>query len=149
GLVGVETARSQALVGFCNQQRVALKNLAVEMDTPFCAITLSSLDGQAIGQAGRLLLTVTGRAENSGMAWNAKRISLEDWGKAPARIEVVKGKVLLKGLQGAQAVLAQALDAAGQGQGAGTRISCAATDGGWTLPVGQAATTWYAITVRR
>ena len=117
GLVLVDTDRSQAAIGFCGRAPAQLKNFAFESQTPFCAVTLSSLDPKPIAASARLLLTAGARVANTGMEWNEKRTSLTNWGKAPARIEVVRGTVTFKGLKKAQAVTLQPLDVAGAAQG--------------------------------
>ena len=147
GLVQVDTARSQALVGFARDQAKTTRNLALRTTTPFCALTLSSLDDQPIAGASRLLLTATAQVANTGMRWNAARKSLEDWGTPPARIEVVRGTAVLKDLEPATAVRAEPLDGAGHVLGPAHELR--QTDQGWELPLGTPPTTWYLITVAR
>jgi hypothetical protein len=117
GLVSVDTERSQALIGFVGARRAALKNLAVDAQTPFCAITLSAVENQPIARSGRLLLTATARLANSQMDWNAKRNSLEQWGDAPTRIEPVRATVALLGLGQVKSVTVSPLDGAGVANG--------------------------------
>jgi hypothetical protein len=82
------------------------------------------------------------------MVWNEKRTSLETWGKAPARIEPVAGRVFLRGLETAQELVAQPLDATGEAMGPPTVLTRVGQD--WSLTLGQPpATTWQVITVRR
>jgi hypothetical protein len=147
GLVAVDTARSQALVGYCKAAGRMTANLAAQVDTPFCALTLQSLDDRPIAASQRLLLTTCARAANTGMAWDAPRKSLENWGKPPVCIEPVTGSVVLRNLEGARAVTARPLD--GSGRATGQDIPAARTDAGWVLPVGAPPTTWYVIRVAR
>ncbi len=147
GVVSVDTPRSQALVGHLARQPVATKNLRAGIQTRFCAITLGSLDGRPIAKTSRLLLTVAARVANTGMVWNAKRTSLEKWGTAPVRIEPVLGRVTLTGLDAAGGVTAQPLDGAGQPLGQPLALKRDGND--WTLELGQPATTWFAIAVKR
>ena len=147
GVVTMDTPRSQALVGHLARQPVATKNLRAEIQTSFCALTLGALDGRPIAGAGRLLLTATARVANTGMVWNEKRTTLEKWGEAPVRIEPVTGRVVLTALASARGVTAQPLDGAGQPLGPSLQLK---RDGdGWTLALGQPATTWFVITVNR
>ena len=81
------------------------------------------------------------------MMWNAKRTSLEKWGVTPVRIEPVTGKIVLIALASAREVVAQPLD--GDGQLLGKTIALKRDGDGWTLELGQPATTWFVITVRR
>ncbi len=76
------------------------------------------------------------------------RHTLKAWGKPPARIEPVKGTIVLRHLDGAvQSVTAQPLD--GDGRALGATIPALKTDTGWQLPLGTPPTTWYVITVGR
>ena len=147
GLVQVDTARSQALVGFARDEAKTTRNLALRTTTPFCALTLSSLDDQPIAGASRLLLTATAQVANTGMRWNAARKSLEDWGTPPARIEVVRGTAVLKALEPATAVRAEPLDGAGHVLGPAHELR--QSEAGWELPLGTPPTTWYLITIVR
>jgi hypothetical protein len=83
----------------------------------------------------------------SGLRWNAARKSLEDWGRPPARIEVVRGTAVLKALAPATAVRAEPLDGAGHVLGPAHKLR--QSDQGWELPLGTPPTTWYLITVTR
>jgi hypothetical protein len=147
GLVTVDTDRSQALVGFCKANRAESRNLVSRVETPFCALTLGALDERPIARSARLLLTATARVANTGMRWNAARTSLEDWGKAPVCIETVRGTVVLRGLEQAAGVSAQALDSAGRPVGPAREATKAAD--GWSLALGDVPTTWHAVSVRR
>jgi hypothetical protein len=147
GLVTVDTPRSQALIGYVAKQGRLTKNLRAEIQTPFCALTLGSLDNQPVSSARKLLLTVTARAANSGMVWNAKRTSLENWGTAPTRIEPVQGRIILTGLDQAREVRAQPLDGAGHPLGPSLALTRAAE--GWELALGPVATTSFTIAVER
>lgn len=144
GLVTIDTARSQAVVGRGGGQT---KNLRTELQTPFCAVTLGALDDKPIASAARLLLTVGARVANTGMVWNEKRTSLDKWGAAPARIEPVTGKIILTGLESVRAVAAQPLD--GAGQPLGRPIGLKQAEGGWAFDLGQPPTTWFVVNVRR
>lgn len=147
GLVAVDTPRTQALVGFVGTGELATAHLAVRVEPGFCAVTLSSMEDRPVAEAGRLLLTATAREANSGMAWNEKRTSLTDWGKAPTRIEPVRGVVRLRKLGEAKAVTAQALDGAGRPLGAVQRAKREGQD--WTLVLGEPVTAWLVLTVSR
>jgi len=144
GLVIIDTPRSQAIVGRGGGRT---KNLRLQPQTPFCAVTLGALDNHPISSAARLLLTVGARVANTGMVWNEKRTTLEKWGSAPSRIEPVVGVVTLCGLQSARGVLAQPLD--GAGQPLGQPLALRPTADGWTLPLGQVVTPWFVIEVTR
>lgn len=146
GFVTVETPRSQALVGFVKANNKSTKNLSAKVDNDFCAITLSSLNNQPISQTTRLLLTTGARTENTGLQWNADRKKATRTGTSPSLIEVVKGNILLKALINASAVSVQPLN--GSGKALGQSVAAHKTAAGWQFPIGQVATTWYAISVK-
>lgn len=147
GRMIVDTVRSQALVGHLTQPPAQSSNLRAEIPTPFCALTLSALDNKPVTSSGKLLLTATARVANTGMVWNENRTTLETWGKAPARIEPVLGRALLIRLEPAQALTAQPLDGAGEPMGQPRAL--VRTADGWSLDLGNPATPWHVITVKR
>ena len=147
GLVAIETKNSQALIGFVRNNHRLLKNLSVEVDNTFCSIILTSLDGQSIARAERMLLVTTTRSANSDMAWNDKRTSLSDWGTAPTVIEPVKGQVTLRNLEPSQH--AEIVPLNGAGRAAGDAIKARSIEGGFTFNVGKSTTPWYLVRVQR
>ena len=63
----------------------------------FAVLTLNAVDRQSISQSRRLLLTVVGNAENTGMGWNADHTSVgTKWGTAPTLCEGIYGKIKLR-----------------------------------------------------
>jgi hypothetical protein len=147
GLVTVETGRTQSLIGFVNARGTVLKNLAAEIENDFAAIVLAAMDSEPLARSAKMLLTVGSRVENTGMKWNETRTGLAEQGGPPALIEPVTGTITLRNLEGAVSVTATPLD--GAGHPAGGEIAGAKTAGGWTIPIGEPATTWYVITVER
>ena len=147
GLVTVETERSQALIGFVKDNNRSLKNLSVEVDNTFCSIILFSLDERPIPSAERMLLVATARSATSGMTWNDKRTSLTNWGVAPMVIEPVKGKVTLRNLEFAQH--AEIIPLNGSGRAVGDTVKAQSIEGGCTFTIGEPATPWYLVQVRR
>jgi hypothetical protein len=152
GLVTVETERSQALIGYVRNNNETLKNLSAAVENEFCSIILTSLDGQPIASCGRLLLVATARSANSRMTWNENRTSLSDWGSAPMVIEPVKGKVTLRNLKPSELVAkprVEILPLTGEGKAAAEPVIAQSSAEGFTFAIGEPATTWYLITVRR
>jgi len=147
GLVTIETERSQALIGFVNDNSKTLKNLSATVENDFCAIILTSLDAEPISRCERLLLVATGRSANSGMTWNQDRTSLSDWGNAPTVIEPVKGKVTLRDLEPSKQIEVIALDGAGRALGDSVTVNGVRRE--FTLTVGEQATTWYLVKIQR
>jgi hypothetical protein len=147
GRVLIDAPRQQAVIGRAGRR--ATQHLEVELETPFAAITLSSLDERPIATADRLLLSAAARVANTGMRWTDEtRQSLgEQWGAPPIRIEPVVATITLRGL-GASGALLQPLDGRGQPWGAPQRFVSA--DGGLHIELtGEPATPWYVIEVQR
>ena len=149
GIVSINTPRSQALVGFISANpKVQTRNLgAADVRNRFATITLSSLDGKPMNLSNRMLLTTTGKVENTGTKWDERRAMLTDWGTAPTVIEPITGWIQLKDLEGAVSVSAQPLD--GSGRPIGKAIIGKMIEPGWEIAVGTPATTSYLVTVER
>ncbi|MBI4603400.1 MAG: cellulase family glycosylhydrolase [Planctomycetes bacterium] len=92
---------------------IELEGVSIQVTSPRAAsLLLVSLDGAPLEKASRLLLVACGRAENTGMGWNAERSTVGDrWGEAPARVEVVRGRARIAGAPLARVA---ALDGRGQ-----------------------------------
>ena len=82
GLVRVDTPRTQVLVGYVHDADKKTSNLAADVNNEFSAIYLTSLDGQPIAEAERLLLTTTARATLTDFEWEPDRKSVKSWGRA-------------------------------------------------------------------
>jgi hypothetical protein len=148
GLVSIDTPRSQALVGFVSANtKVQTRNLSADIKNQFAAITLSSLDGKPLNLSNRMLLTTTGKVENTGQKWNDRRAMLSNWGSAPTVIEPITGWIQLKDLEGAIGVFAQPLD--GAARPVGKEIKGRMIEPGWEIAVGTPVTTTYLIRVER
>jgi len=149
GIVTVNAPRTQALVGFVSANpKVQTRNLSAgDIKNRFAAITLSSLDNKPLNLSNRMLLTTTGKVENTGQKWDERRAMLTDWGTAPTLIEPITGWIQLKDLEGAIGVTAQALD--GAYRPIGPEIRGKMIEPGWEIAVGSTATTTYLIRVER
>ncbi len=146
GLVTIDTERSSALVGFVKGWGLGTSRLSAEIANRFCALTLSSLDARPISRAALLLLTATGRTENTGQVWNARRTMTDPWGGPPTRIEPIRGWVLLKQLEGAVDLEVTPLD------GASRPLAAQAArhlEAGWEFQIGQQPATSYLLRVIR
>ena len=127
--------------------KVQTRNLSADIRNDFAAITLSSLDGKPLNLSNLMLLTTTGKVENTGQSWNARHAMLSNWGSAPTLIEPITGWIQLKDLEGAIGVSAQALD--GSAGPIGPAIRGKMIEPGWEIAVGTPATTTYLIRVER
>ena len=146
GVVTVDTDRSTALVGFVKENSASTSHLSADIQDSFSAITLSALDDQPLSRSGSMLLTATGRTENTGMVWDARRANVTDWGTAPTRIEVIKGWLLLKNIEGALAMVVTPLDGAGQPLPV---LQGRLLEAGWEIEIGKVPATSYVIKVIR
>jgi len=147
GLVTIDAPRTQGLVGYVKANGERVTHLAADVKNDFCAIVLSSLDGRPIARSGRMLLTAGVRVENTDMTWDERRTHTAQQGHTPELIEPVEGSIILRGLDGARAVRATALD--GGGVPIGAPLMARRTADGWTIAVGRPVTTWYLIDVER
>lgn len=147
GLVTVETDRTESLIGFVKANRKVLKNLAADIENDFAAIVLASMDSEPLARSGKMLLTAGSRVANTGLEWNENHSRLTKQGGPPTLIEPVAGTITLRNLQGTTSVTAAALD--GAGRPIGDSLPARKSADGWTLSLGEPATTWYVITVER
>ena len=147
GRVLVDTPRYQAIIGRSGKR--STHNITFDLETPFAAIQLVSLDENPISEARRMLLVTGARVANTGMKWlDDTRHSMGDqWGKAPTRIEPVSGALILHNLQKADAVILRPLDNRGQLMGEGKAFT---KDGDtWRVELSdELATLWYVIEVK-
>jgi hypothetical protein len=147
GLVTVDTERTQAIAGFVKARPASLKHLAADLSNNFASLTLSSMDGRPIARSGKLLLTAGSRVTNTNFKWNEARTRGASQGESPTLIEPVAGTIRLRGLQGATAVSVTALD--GSGRAIGAPVVAKTSGGEWRFAIGDPATTWHVISVKR
>jgi hypothetical protein len=99
GLFTLNAPQSKIAVGFLGGYRLSLGEWKIGVPANgnnFATFALSSLDGAALSESKRVLLTATGKAENIGMGWNAARNSVgKEWGKGPTQIEGLAAEVQL------------------------------------------------------
>jgi hypothetical protein len=146
-VVTIDTPQMQGIVGYCSANNRKLSHIFANVATEFCAITLNSLDGLPLSQSTKMLLETGARVANTGMRYNDSRKSLIDWGTAPTVIEPVTGTIILVALNEAIEVKAMALD--GGGRPIGEPIIGSRNGEDWWIPVGNPATPWYLIEVKR
>ncbi len=146
GLVTIDTARTQAAIGFVNDTAFELPHLDVELRNPFATVVLTSLDGAPIATADEMLLVVANRVRNEGMAFEDDHQTIRSLGDGPPRIEVIRGRVRISGLEGAQRVTVTALGAVGDPL---VSIETGVDDGVAEIPVGEQVTVWWYLEVVR
>jgi hypothetical protein len=116
----INTPNSRAVWGLVAGQQFSLGGIQLALgltDHNYAALILTSLDGQPLESARRILLTAVGSAENQGMVWNDTRTSIGNhWGTGPTLVNGIPAEVTLP----FPVKSVQALDARGQPQGAVT-----------------------------
>lgn len=148
GLVTVETARTQALIGFLKANRgKRLKNLSADIANNFATLVLSSMDAKPLASSDKMLLTAGSRVTNTNIKWDPTSSRVAGQGESPSLIEPVSGTVVLRNLQGATAVSVTPLDGAGKPFGAA--LPGKKTADGWVVAIGDPVTTWYVVEVKR
>jgi hypothetical protein len=101
GVMTIDTPRSKAFIGKIKGDAIKLTNVTFEPGRnrqDWAAITVTAMDGRDIGSSGRILITATGDAENTGMRWgDPQKYTLAggDWGTAPSLVEVIPAKITL------------------------------------------------------
>ncbi len=147
GLVTLQSARSQALIGYINEDHKGLTNLSAAVSNHFCSLVLNSVDSRPISKSSRMLLTAGARVVNTDLKWNENHTALAAWGGSPTMIEPVTGKLVLRNLEKALEVRVTVLD--GAGRPLDKPILGKRTQEGWEIEIGEPASTWYEVTVRR
>ncbi len=98
GIARIDSPRTQAAWGFLGRagEQLQLSDLALEIDTPFAVVALSSLTDEPIRTSRRLLLTAVARAENTGMVYDLFHTRRIAEGHGPILVEPVRGRVTVK-----------------------------------------------------
>jgi hypothetical protein len=147
GVVSVSTPRYESATGFIKENAVRLKHLNPSLENPFASVMLVALDGKAVNESAKLLLTTGARTGNTGMAWNADRTSLTANGSGPMLIEPVKGAIRMSNMGKASRVEIVPLD--GAGRALGPFVTAEKILDGFRLSLGEYTTPWYLIQVWR
>jgi len=147
GVVTVDAAGAQALIGYVRESGRATKQLTADVRNDFCSLMLVPLDGRPVASSARLLLAATSWCGNADMQWDEKRRGLPGWGHGPTQIEPVTGTVTLRGFAGAKAFRARPLTAAGAPTGA--TLPVALTADSCAITLGTPAATLVLIEIER
>ena len=141
GLVTVNTAKTQALIGFVGETSHDLPHLDVALKNPFATIVLTSLDNNSIASSTKMLLVTTNRSQNTGLELKADHQTITSLGSAPTQIEHIRGKVTVSGLLQAKSLRITPLGAAGNP--IAEPFFAQIKDGTAAIPVGKTATVWH------
>ncbi len=147
GVVTVDAAGAQGLIGYVRGSGRATAHLAAAVSNDFCSLMLVPLDNRPVASSARLLLVATAWSGNAGMQWDGRRRNLTDWGHGPTLIEPVTGTVTLRGITGAKAFRARPLTAAGAPADAALPVNRA--DDSCVITLGIPAATMVLIEIER
>jgi hypothetical protein len=146
GVVTIHTPRTKGVIGFGGQREFQLGELMLApgegLQDGWSVIVLTAMDEAR----RRWLLTATGYAENTGMAWkNADKNSVgRNWGGAPSRVEGVTARLTWTTVP--ERMQAWALDERGQ---RGRALPIATESGRASIQIGpEWKTLWYEIELR-
>jgi len=93
----IDTPRAQAVYGFPGGKgEVVLSDVTVNVETEFATVAVASLTDEPLAKSSSLLVTAVGRAENTGMKYNALRRRVTDPGAGPILAEPVQGTVAIR-----------------------------------------------------
>ena len=110
----VNAPSARAAVGYIGGKEIELGEVTITMDPTeynWASVALVALDGEPVNTSKKILLVAAGRAENTGMQWNAERTTVgTNWGESPP---VAEGIPALIGFRGMDGFKAAALDPAG------------------------------------
>jgi hypothetical protein len=146
GVFTANTARTKVVSGFTNGRTFDLGGVTIAPGTTrqdWCTIGVTLLSGDSFDGAASALIVATGDHENTGQRWkDSTRNSVgQNWGSAPALIEVIPATVTLP--VPASRVSAWALDARGQRQ---DPLTVTEADGRARLTLGvNGPTLWYEV----
>jgi hypothetical protein len=154
GLVTVNTAKSKAVIGDISHAPYTLGNVVIAPKANlqnWAVITMTVMDGTSFATPGRILVTTTGMAENTGMVWESdplvrgRNTVQNEWGKAPSLVEGIPATITLP--VPAARVHVVALDE--RGQRTAVTVPVTTVNGKATIDLGpQYRTLWYEITIQ-
>lgn len=149
GRLTINTPRTQAAVGWLGGQALRTADAQFRLTTPFCAVSLTALDGRPLSRSRKILLVAAARCANTGMQWNAERTSISDkWGGPPLLTETVEGQLTLQRAVGAADLELVPLDGSGRAQ-PGKATPLTRRNDLCTIPLSAANTTvWYVLDAR-
>ena len=152
GLLTINTRRTQAAIGFLAEAGPQeLGDVTIDCETAFAAITVTSLDGQPLGDARRVLVTAVGRAENTAQGFTPPSPEQSKWtptawmlpgeGRLPVIVEPIRADVRLSVPGPAKAY---SLDATGKRS---MQLDCANQLGSVQLQLEGAKSIWCEVVV--
>jgi hypothetical protein len=85
GIITTNAPKFAAVTGFLNEAtNTTIGSMTLLSGNDFGSLTCLSLNNKNIAEADTLLLTLTGKVQNTGMLWNANNTTVNNnWGSAP------------------------------------------------------------------
>jgi hypothetical protein len=147
GLATLHTARTRAVLGELHLRPAvsAAPGFTVASPAPFEVVAATSLDAEPLERAGRMLLFVAARVENTGQSFRPFRRGLVALGTAPMLAEPVRGGLTLTRTDTRPLRLVP-LDQHGRRAGPGT-VYPVSDDGTVTLPLDAQPALWFELSV--
>lgn len=142
GLLTIDTARTQAVIGFAGGRRVVTADSTFELSTPFAVAAVSSLTTDPISTSPRLLVSTSGDARWTGTNVSPDGQQVLTTGRFPFLMQPVEGRIRIKG----RVAIAYRLDTDGTRLGT---VSVTERDGGIELPLSASNTAMHYELVRR
>jgi hypothetical protein len=100
GLVTIDTARTQAAIGFVGRRPVRTGAVTFEIATPFAVVVVSSLSQDPIDAAARVLVSTSADARWTGTEVSPDGRRVLTTGRFPFLMQPVEGRIAIKGASG-------------------------------------------------
>lgn len=97
GVFTVDAQKVKGALGFLADRLVPVGFIRFVVNNKFASVFFRSLDNKELSKSSKILLTVSGSAENRGMIYNSMKTQIIDIGDSPILIEGINAEVQLKG----------------------------------------------------
>lgn len=145
GYITVNTPKTQILCGYIGKENASLDNLAVNLESAFCSIIISSQDNLPLKSSSSILVAATSKSAPQNMKWKDQtlRKTLIHWGALPMQMKALQGTITLKNLEKGRAFQVTAMDA--NGMTLGHHIETQENTDGLSFKLGHPATVCYQV----
>jgi hypothetical protein len=97
GRLVIDTPHTVALAGWSGSRPATAEGVSMKIDSSYGALAVSSFGVEPIGTSKRLLVTLIGRVEPTGMRWaDEERRDPAEPGTSPLRMEPVHAAIILR-----------------------------------------------------
>jgi hypothetical protein len=98
GVQTIDTARTQAAIGWIGGREIALTDVLIEIETPKAAVALTSLDGKPLRESGNILVTAVARSIPEGTGYRSEPVRGRIWIRSELRARGKDGPLRLTAL---------------------------------------------------